>query len=227
MVGASSSISHGSHAQETQESLETVSAPGPPSTSNFVVTSPSFTTTSSIESSSVLPQQSLEDYSSRSCDSHMTQFPILPTPPIPHAHMPYQSSSQFPSQQTNNSPPQLGKGKSKFGTKTSGSKMKQSIADPSESISEGKRKGTSSLDENIFNPAGLSIEDRVSAYLARSVDMIGSGGDAGGRGDSNIKAAKRPGEKRKHMSSEEPTSNHIETTTPVTPGSQKDPPMVT
>ena len=30
MVGASSSISHGSHAKETQESLETVSAPGPP-----------------------------------------------------------------------------------------------------------------------------------------------------------------------------------------------------
>ena len=30
MVGASSSISHGSHAQETQESRETVSAPGPP-----------------------------------------------------------------------------------------------------------------------------------------------------------------------------------------------------
>ena len=201
-LGARSSgaVGRGSHGDFTQSGTSSLTLASPSSaaiTPLHPASTPPITPTAPLQ----ITAQSLPIEPApliQSHDSHMTQFPLLPAPPLPHHPMHGYPSALQGSESGRPAAagqPGTGRPEKRYGS-GSGMGPPGSGMGPPSGASHGARPHSGvelgfgvDQEERLFDPAGLSTEDRVAAYLAAE-----SGGGFTGVGEGGKRAAADSGE---------------------------------
>lgn len=151
------------------------------------------------------PPPGVSGVETQSHDSHVMQLPLLPAPPslstdsYPSTHQDSQSGRPNVTGQLGNRTDSKREPRTTIGSGLGLHKGDGSGIEPHRGARSGMGPCRGDLEAGLYDPAGLSTEDRVSAYLAAEAGEGGRGVAAGGRGKRSGAVAMVKPKKRKRI----------------------------